>query len=484
MKTLDLPHGPWKALLTGTWSDREISYHENPDKELLVMIYDRRGEDIRGMVFFMVKLFTLDGNMGTFADNAGENTILVHKHTPTYKGTFLAVTTSPEYVKFSPRELIDAADKHYDELEQRAAEARKKSGDYSVKLIEARYSQVKDTNELFGEPLAIPAIVVRKEGPGLVSTQQTGRLHLGITLDNKKAEEPIKSFILTVLHGKDTARAMQVIMEGCVMSGVSGVVFEGFDKVEAPATNTDDYGKYMVEADPMGMPVRRFKPGADYFIPLKILNKELFGDITGAGHGKEVELIGRALEKAPENLNAVIASMLQVKEEESRYFAARAVRLCRLLQLAYPGLFDGTLEPKEIVAPWLKRMGRVAIVNTEGVSAPIRKGLVYAALRTLYDSYKKEFAGGEIKVVVVVSEPELYGRGQSSIDHEANTLIKMANEYGVGVCIRAESEMDIDPDIRLNSTITIQELESHGASVREHSKNPYRISLRPTLSAE
>lgn len=447
------------------------------------MIYDRRGEAVRGMVFFMVKLFSIEGKVGSFSDALEENSVVIQKKTPTFTGNFLALMTNPEYVKFLPRDLIGATEKHFDELEKKSVEARKKSADFEVKLVEARYSELEKTNELFGEPLALPSVVVRKEGPGLVSKQATGRIHLGINLEGGKTEEQAKAFLLTTVYGPETTLALHVLMEGCLLNGISGVVFEGFKNIETPNKNTDDYSKYGIDVDPLGMPVRKFRPGSDFFIELGLLNKELFGDITGSGQGKAIELIGKALEKKPLGLNQLIEALVGIKEEENKYFAARAIRICRLLDLAYPGLFDGKLEPKEIVAPWLKKMGRIAIIDTRNTRPSIKKGIIYSTLKTLYENYRKEFAGPNIKVIVIVSEKDLFGKGTTSLDRETNALLKMVGEYGIGVCINAENEMDIDPEIKQNSTMQIQTMESNNASIKEHTKKGYRIKLRPTLSA-
>ena len=478
-----MPHGPWKTLLSGVWSGKEVSYHENPEHELLVMIYDRRGEAIHGMVFFMVRLFQLEGKVGPFAEGAGENTIVIRKNTPTFNGSFLAVSTSPEYVKFTPRELISAAERHFAELEKRSAEIRKKSADFPVKLVEIRYAQASKTNELLGEPLALPSLIVRKEGFGLVSKQPRGRVHLGITLGGKKSEEGISSFLLTTVFGPDTRRALHVIMEGCLLNGVSGVAFGGFERAEAPSPDTDEFNKYGIDVEPLGMPTRRFRPGSDFFIELGLLTKELFGDITGAGQGRATALIGKALKGNPEKLSQVVQYLMAIREEEDKYFAARGIRVCKLLDLAYPGLFSGKLEPKEIVAPWLKKMGRIAIINTSGLRPSLRKGVIYATIKTLYESYKKEFASSAMKVLIVVSEKGIYGKGTTVLDRETNALLKMVGEYGIGICIDAKSEMDIDPEIRQNATMQIQTMEANSASVKEHTKRPYRIKLRPTLSA-
>jgi len=483
LKTVNLPHGPWKTLLSGVWSGKEISYHENPEHELLVMIYDHRGDAIRGMVFFMVKLFSIDGKVGSFADALEVNSVVIQKKTPTFKGSFLAIMTDPEYIRFTPRELISAAERHFDEMEKKSAEARKKAGDFSIKLIEQRYAQLDKTNELFGEPLALPSLVVRKEGLGLSSKQPKGRVHLGITLDGKKSEEGIGSFLLTTVFGPDTKRALHVIMEGCLLNGVSGVTFGGFEKAEVPNKNTDDYNKYGIDVEPLGMPTRRFWPGSDFFIELGLLNKELFGDITGAGQGKATELIGKVLKKKPTKMSQIIQELMATKEEENKYFAARGVRVCRLLDLAYPGLFNGKLEPKEIVAPWLKKMGRIAIINTKSLRPSIKKGIIYATIKTLYESYKREFASNAMKVLIVVGEKDIYGKGRTVLDRETNSLLKLIGDYGIGVCIDAKSAMDIDADIRQNATMQIQTMEANSASVKEHTKRPYRIKLRPTLSA-
>ena len=141
-------------------------------------------------------------------------------------------------------------------------------------------------------------------------------------------------------------------------------------------------------------------------------------------------------------------------------------------------------EPKEIIAPWLKRMGRLAIIDTSVLNPQIKKGLVYCTLKTLYDSYHKEFSSSDMKALVLVSEQSIYGKPLSHLDRKSNNLIKMVGEYGIGVCVKASTDADVDPEIKLNASMNIQTFEENSAGIAEHTKNPYRIKIRPTLSAE
>ncbi|MCD6522151.1 MAG: hypothetical protein J7K68_00220 [Candidatus Diapherotrites archaeon] len=486
---MQLPHGPWKQIFSGVWAGREVTYHENPEKKLLMMIYDRKGDEIKGVVMIMTRFFILDGNPSNFAFKTNANVVVIEKNTPTFKGTFVAVSTDPKYVVFSPRNLINEAQSLYSELEKKSAEVRHASLSYPIKLIDLQFAKVEQIHEILGEPLAIPVTTVRKVGPKTVITSSAEHIRIGLKRDGGAAEELVQSTLLAVIIGDEEERkhAMRIILEGNILNGISTVVFDTadkYDKIDAPNPDTTQFSEYGLHVDPIGMPVRRFIPGADMFIDLSLLDGELFGNISSAGNGKAIEMIGKILQsKNIGTMEELIDALEQTKEKENKYYAARAVRICKLLDMLYPRLFDGKMDPKEIVAPWLKKMGRVAIFNAKGFEKNIVKGVIYTVLKTVYESYKHEISSHEIKVEIFIEEPDVVkGKGER-IDKEINTLIKLSSEYGIGICISVKNELDVDKEILENATMKIQCIGGNEVVIQEQSKKPYRARLRPTLSA-
>jgi hypothetical protein len=486
MTALPLPHGPWKLLLSGTWSEKEIAYYENPDKQLLILIFDRAGSSVKGMVLMLARFFAVEGNATNLAEALKNNTVLLQKHTPLFKGSFLGMVTDPKYIRFTPRELITAVDETYLEMEKLSTQARSESANYNVKLVDIKYSAPEGVQELFGEPLALPSIVVRKAGPQMMMPVVTGKAHLGMTTEGEKAEETLQSFLLTIVTGKQRAQAIRILLESCVTNGVSTIVFDDglYSKVDQPNTNTTEFSAYKVDSDPMGMPVRKFKPGTDMFIDLTVMDKDTFSEATGIGKGITTDLIGHLLDKKVKTLKELKEKLSAEKEKEALYYAMRGIRICNLFDILAPGLFSGRVESTEIVAPWLKKMGRVALVDIRGMDAQLIKGLAYAIMKSIYNDYKKEYSSNEMKVAVILDKPGLTSGEGGVLEKKIVELAKLSQTMGIGVIVASENPLDIEKELLENSTARIDAFEGNEASVQMQGKRAYRARLRPALSAE
>ena len=202
--------------------------------------------------------------------------------------------------------------------------------------------------------------------------------------EGKLTKEPVRSFSLTIVVGKDTKKATQIVMEGCVLNGVPGLIFDSkgeFSGMDEPNPNVEELAKYGPEVEPLSMPVRKFSPGKDIFIDLKAINERIFADIAGLAEGKTVELIGRALSgKNVEKLEEIEKKLREFSREEERYYAGQAIRICKLLDQVYPNLFNGSIDPNEITAPWMKRIGRIALVDVSGVDPRATKGIILSLI--------------------------------------------------------------------------------------------------------
>lgn len=491
VRVLQLPYGPWKSVLTGVWIDKQVAYYENPDKKVLISIFDRRGEDIKGILMMLTKFFVVKGDSSNMADTLKRNITLIEKHSPTFKANYLAVSTTPQYVSFEPGKIIDTTQALYEELEGESAAVVNMSTKYGITLTELKYAEEKYVKRLLGDPLVIPSIVVRKpSADGVSVSTKEGKVKLGLKKDSSLATELISSFALTLITGGEEImrrHTAHVIMEDCVLNGISGVLFDtgnNYAKLDTPNPDTSQYERYKMNVEPIGMPVRKFKPGDDIFIDLTLLDKGLFADVAGTGaDSAEGELIGKVLEQHRiKNLKELEESIMKIAGEENKYYAARAVRIAKLLGNRYPKTFDGQIDPKEVVAPWLKRMGRVAVIDMKGFDKDTVKGIIYTVLKTLYEHYRKEQAGSETKVFMVIEIEDIAYEASSRLDREIRHLAKAVNDYGVAVCMTPSKDADISKELKQEATMKIQMLNANEAAASERTGRPYKVYIRPSLS--
>ncbi|MCD4740353.1 hypothetical protein K8R43_04125 [archaeon] len=371
-------------------------------------------------------------------------------------------------------------------IEQLNQETLRKSRDYNIDLIDIKHAPKETLRELLGEPLALPSAITRKIGPQTTMENPTGQVFLGIDLQRKPVKEPIKNFALTILSGEDTKAAAHVIMEGFILNGIPGIIFDAkdeFARMDTP-NRKSTIQQYSQELEPLSMPLRNFNPGNDVFIDLSAINEKLFSDIAGMNDKKTAELIGKAISgKKIRRLEEIIKRMERVTEEEQRYYASRASRICRLLEDIHPGLFNGPVEANELIAPWMKRIGRIAHINLVGLDKRIIKGILYSVVRTVYEELKNEASPEQIKIAILIEGPDIVSGKGNYIDKEINALIKLCTSTGIGICIRTPNENDLDRDLLMNATAKVTCLEKNQISIKTQTNKPYRLLLRPTLSS-
>lgn len=431
----------------------------------------------------MARFFMVEGNASELAYSV-ENTVLIQKRTPIFKGAFLGIVTDPIYIDYTPRNLINETARLYQTLEEKSAELMRKSGDYSIKLVSIEFSG-ENTKELFGEPLALPSVVMRKPGQKTVMEIPTGRVILGLDLQGKPVNEEVRSFSLTIIEGEKTKLITHLIVEGFILNGIPSLIFDRngeFVHIDEPNRQAVDLQKYSQELEPLSLPMRKFVPGSDVFINLSTLNERLFANIAGIKRGKTTELIGKVLsEKNVKDLEELSKKLEEFTKEDEKYYAARAMRICKLLEDTYPGVFNGSVEPNELLAPWMKRIGRVALIDLRGINERIIKGIIYSVLAVLYEKLKKESSPDEVRIEVVLEK--LDGE-EEYIDKEIMALMKLCSSYGMGICLRTPSEREVDGDLVMNATAKVKCIDEKEVSVHLQTKKPYRVKLRPPLSAE
>lgn len=451
------------------------------------MIYETKGEEVSGMVLLITKFFYVKGNASTFVSDMEENTVLIQKKTPQFKGSFIGLTTDPVYVEFTPRNLIDQVEQMCVKTDEMSEEAMRRARDYNLDFIELEHIEENMVQELLGEPLALPAAVIRKATPGTVMGTPAGEIFLGIDMERKPLKEAVKNFGLTVIEGQETHQATQVVIEGQLLNGVSGMVFDDnneFARMGSPNKDVQGLKQYGSELDPLSMPIRKFTPGTDVFIDLGALNEKLFADIAGFNDETTIRLIGEILEKKKaKNLGEIANELSKVTDEEKRYYAARGARICRLLDDIYPDIFNGPPQANELIAPWMKRIGRLAHIDISGLDERVSKGVIYSTMKTVYETLKKETSSEEIKLSVIISKPGLVSGKGDYIDKEISALAKLATTSGIGICIRTKESKDIDKDFTMNATAKVNCIEEDQISVQTQGNKPYRVHLRPTMSS-
>ncbi len=474
---LPLPQGPWEPIVTGNWDGIDISYYENPDKEILIFIFDKRGSKILGAVMLAARFFLVQGDASKLVDKFSEgNVIYLKKRTPTVKLDYLAVVSDPIYAEFKPADIIRKFNKVYSSLSDTSSELRKLARQQNLILTELRNANEEEVHRLFGEPLALPTVIVRKPGEKTMLEMKTGKMNLGLKVTGEKAQEIVQNLILSVIVGSQRKKIIQVLIEEAVLNGVTVVLYDedgSFANINKPNPSMEDFEKFEL-SQPMGMPTRVMEPGIEIFIEFEHYGKEELAELLGVT-GECVKILEDALKTHPETIEDLANAIDSVKIK--KYPHERVLRILKYIENEYGDLFRGKNDAREILAPWLRKMGRVTYIKLEELPEILREGVKLCVTKSIHRFLKSELPRREVTSLSIIEVRK------GKIYEEYLKTLKLLTSYGHGLLLCGDNEIDMDKDCLESAKIRIDTVSENEAVIKVHGKKPYRIKVRPTLAS-
>jgi len=254
-----------------------------------------------------------------------------------------------------------------------------------------------------------------------------------------------------------------------------------------------DY-KSFPDIQPIGMPLKNI--GIDEVgIDLNMLAPEMFREVIGIVPGEKeyfgkiaAELIDEVLDRKKGQLKSLAdleEGLLTIKEEVKKFHIYKAIRMLKVMEMSYPGLFGGKVDLTLLISPYLKSIGSVVRIDTSNLPEEVRTAFMYAVMTSLYRKYKEELATKEVKIISFVIDGDRIAppHPETSLQKGMLATLTDCNKYGVGFCIGAGNEADITPEIADNATIKLEAVTETEIAVKETHSRPYRMRMRPNLSA-
>jgi hypothetical protein len=177
--------------------------------------------------------------------------------------------------------------------------------------------------------------------------------------------------------------------------------------------------------------------------------------------------------------------LLAVKDEVKKFHIHRAVRMLKVMEMAYPGYFGGKVDLTLFVSPYMRNVGALIRLDISGLPSEIKSALIYSVMASLYRKYKEEMATKELKVVSFVVDGARIAPTQpeTALQNGMVEVLADSNRYGVGFCLGAEHETDLNQVVSENVTMRLEMVDENEVAVREVHSRPYRLKIRPNMSA-
>lgn len=395
---LDMPRGPWKEVFHGNWGKNKIFLFKNPDLYTITAVEDREEGELQGFVLFLNKYYVVAGNLSRLNTELGGYSTLLEKNMPTKKGRFFTISTGPEYVEPETEKIDSKVEEMFYSLKEKDKKLYELSKAHEVDLTELKHSG--EESILFNRPNLINALLNPKREEKFKKGATGQKILLGKKLDGRKAEEDINSFQSSIVIGEEDQleRAMHVLLENCVLSGVNGVIFDDSKRYTNLSSPNMEFPHHEYpDLQPIGMPVRNLEPG-EVQINLRHLDSKGFREIINIPRGEKTEaeyagettakIVDRIInEKEPRSLKDIEKELLSTegRAEVEKFHRYRGIRWMKVMNQIYPDFIDGETDLKSLVSAYLQSMGSIIRIDTSILPPEMKRAFTYSFTKKLYE---------------------------------------------------------------------------------------------------
>ena len=290
MPDIELPYGPWTRILSAQWGEYPLSIYQNPDKVILLIIFDKAGEEIGGVLVIMKKAFVVEGDVSKFILAQKKEMVFIEKFSKDARYSFLLTGPAPSYVEYSQEELLRAFKAQYAEIDSITKITKEVVSGYGAKATDLSHASDEAVQVLVGDPLTLFALA-RPERPAEAGVP-FAKIALGIDSKGGVVEAKLSSLSsVAVVGGSKAARlhAMHVLAEGALQNNVPCLIIDSSDSftgLKEPSRETAALEQFHVQPVLVGFPFKSHELGSTLFLDLSTVPTDAFLAAFGPSKAK------------------------------------------------------------------------------------------------------------------------------------------------------------------------------------------------------
>ncbi len=394
MTELDLPYGPWTRLVSAQWGDYPVAIYSNADRVLLLVLFEKRGEDISGILVMLKKVFIADGDIGKAISAQKREVTVIQKFSgaAATESAYVLVGSTPTYAGYTQDALVTAMGKQFNELRGVSKLVQDIGESYHVRLRDIRDGNEEEIQGLLGDPFILFSLVHPEAAKREDALKAAIEAIVGSDLRDALVKLPLETMRSTVIHGGTSAsrlHAMHVLIESGLINSIPAVVFDAsnaFGGLSQPNKDTRGFTKHQMTAMPLGFPYKEYVLGKGLYVDLSFVNAQEFTNAFGLA-GTDVGLtIERAwterMEKHVLSDIAEAVTSLRESRELSQYVLAKTVRVLKVIDKQHPATF-GKNAASDLLVPWHEGIGRVFHINLQLARPAVAQLLMISLVRAL-----------------------------------------------------------------------------------------------------
>lgn len=472
---LDLPLGPWTRMFNAQWGDYPLMVYQNPDKMMLLTLFEKQNGKVTGALTFLKKGFLIEGDTSKISLSQRQDIMIVSKISREHSGKYLLLSSSPSFIEYNKDSLTKAITQQGAEIEHLSKAIMEILRGYECKATEFRLVEDEELQLLLGDPFSLFAYLSVSKGSGTQAVQSNVKCLLGIDRDNEPVFVRLPSLRAVAITGgrlPQRLHAMHLVLESSLMNNISSIVFDSgnaFAGLARPNNDATKYEEFKLTSIPLGFPFKTYELEKGLFIDLSRIDPEVFLSVFGLEKSDVATVIKRTYAEKPGTFYAISdlsAAMDQIHEsaEITRYTINKAIRAATVIQKTSPNVFSksGIFETTASSG-----LGKVSHINLFGQQPEIATLATYSVL--------------EIPSVQGDSEkPVLLAFAQDATEIPAAIMAKLRDACmnGSHLVLCGQHESDLS---EFEATLRI-EIVGDDAILTEEGEKQSRIRLRPAYS--
>ncbi|MBI5224587.1 hypothetical protein HY989_01840 [Candidatus Micrarchaeota archaeon] len=482
MADLALSHGPWKKIVSATWGQFPVQIYQNPDKVLLVTLFEKKGDEIEGVLVLERRALVIEGDATKFSLTQKREMTFIEKITRENRFKYLIVDSTPAFVPYSETDLSNEVAKQYEELDALVKLTKKGiEGSTDVKTKELKNASEEEIQNLIGDPIAI--LQVSKRGVMIRDSHDShqasqSKFLLGVDREETKVEANVKSVFSSIIIGENSELRLHlthILAEGALLNSIPCVIFDSsgaFSGLALPNKDKEQFEKFGMKALPIGFPFKQFDLGKSLFVDLSMVDPALFLSSFNLEKADVAPLIQKVYGEKGSKISVLsdlIVELSSFKEtkEFPKFSILRAIRIIEVMQKSNPLLFGKNIS-EELTSPWKDGLGKVLYINLAKQGDEVKRLIVNSILKTVTSN---PFSSNS---VLFVFEPNT----EILKDDVLKQLVDFPKQ-GKGFIIHGGHEVDLqlfsDPSLKM-------EIVGTDVVVAEKGETKKRFIPRPAFS--
>lgn len=461
----------WSTLFEGKYGDRGLSIYY--DEDIIISVV--RPKDSTTAIVQLYKVFSVEGDIETFAETLPSQCIVYQKHFDigeknTYK--FLILNTETE--------AIDWQDINY-YIEKKITQLNKTTGSiisivksYDIKLISLKLLPENVMNIFFSDPFVVKALANQP-----ISLEFSGMPSIGKLLLGKKNGIAINASLETlssvcVVNGTIDERmfAIKLICENYLLSSRKVVAFDStgvFRTISYPQQKEELLSDFDMRVSPFGFPSSNY----EYFkfkLPLHAIPKGAFiNEFRFTGISQKI--IDICYTSDIKDISELIDKItrLDITDEITDFEKWRIIAKLNILNDKY-GSYFGDTDISQVFENTYKNIGAGKIFQIN-ISDPFYVYYVFYMIKKISEETKEE---------LLIVLPELSAVVNNSfVGKELITLLQQNPKLSYII----SSEYLNDFLSKNIADVRIELIQCNDAVIKYPEKDPLRLLLRPTLTS-